>query len=271
MGEDSTEPDLDDKLKDWRQGDFSLGVGGFIFGQVPDEGSDEILEVGEEDILGLIAISQTCDIVRRTGGRHFVTMCPLISIDDETLKAINNGRRPYFAALENSKPNHVADLRRIMSVNKDLVRTWNRIEGFSTDAGRVKFAKALERKFGQFAFPDEFDDSMSLLKERVWKRHEKSDSPVGKIYRSLHQIRYLAEPNWTASEKSITVIAIMHDEDKLEATRNDISSELQETLNKIRLPDGYEFSETRFILATAADLTGEDIFASQLADFEFLC
>ena len=232
-----------------------------------------MLEVGEEkeDILGLVAISQTCDIVRRTGGRHFVAMCPLIEIDDQTRKLINKGRTPYLAVLENSDPNHVVDLRRVMSVSKDLVRTWDRIEGLSTDAGRVKFGKALERKFGQFAFPDEFDDAMSLLKNRVWQRHDKSGSPVGKIYRSLHQIRYLAEPNWTASEKTITVIAIMHEEERLEASRADISQELTDILSNICLPAGYEFSEIRFILATAADLTGEDIFASQLADFEFLC
>ena len=51
-----------------------------------------------------------------------------------------------------------------MSVHKDLLRAWVRHEGFSSEEGRVRFAAALERKFGQFAFPDDFDKAIEAFR-----------------------------------------------------------------------------------------------------------
>lgn len=72
--------DLDAPLGNWRQGDFTFDAGGFLYAS-PAEG-DEHFDAAEttKKIVGLVAISQTCDIVQRTGGRHFVAVCPLVKV-----------------------------------------------------------------------------------------------------------------------------------------------------------------------------------------------
>ncbi len=224
-----------------------------------------------DGIVGLVVISQTCDIVRRTGGRSFVAVCPLIKVPAEELSAIRKGRRPYFTDVENVGEDVFADLRRIMSVHKDLLQTWERRVGFQNDTTRHRFAAALERKFGQFAFPDDFDQAIKKFRDRVWSRHTKPDSEIGKVYRSLAQIRFSAEPDWTAEKRKIRVVAIMEEADKREVGRDIIGKELNNILGKIEWPDGYEWGKPDIILGTANDLTAADVISSQRGDFDFLC
>ena len=159
--------DLDNPLKHWRQGDFALDVGGFLFANPAKSGRKFVAGEITENVVGLVIISQSCDIVRRTGGRDFLAVCPLVKIPEEQLSAIRKGRRPYFTDIENADENVFADLRRVMSVHKDVVQTWERQAGFKSEDGHRRFAAALERKFGQFAFPDEFDEAIKKFRERV--------------------------------------------------------------------------------------------------------
>ena len=81
----------DESLQDWRQGDFAIDVGGFLFAGVAEcEGAFEA-EEHVDGIVGLVVISQTCDIVRKTGGRYFVAVCPLIKVNAEELSGIKKG------------------------------------------------------------------------------------------------------------------------------------------------------------------------------------
>ena len=263
--------DEDEPLKHWRQGDFAFDVGGFLFAS-PAEGA-EAFEAEEHSgsIVGLIAISQTCDIVRRTGGRDYVTICPLIKVNAEELSGIKSGRRPYLTDVENVHELVFADLRRIMSVDKDVVRRWDRSEGFSSEEGRVRFAAALERKFGQFAFPDDFDQATQSFRQRVWQRHSKTQSKPGMVYRSLAQIRFRADPDWSAEERIITVIAIMLGRLDREVDRNEVGKELGDALGKIQWSGGYKWGVPKFILGTSKELAAEDVIASRRGDFDFLC
>ena len=263
--------DLDEPLKHWRQGDFALGVGGFLYASMAE--GDNLFDAEEttDNIVGLAVISQTCDIVRRTGGRSFVAVCPLIKVPVEELSAIRKGRRPYFTDVENVDEDVFADLRRIMSVHKDILQTWERQAGFKDDITRLRFAAALERKFGQFAFPNDFDKATKEFRERVWSRHAKPKSEPGKVYRSLVQIRFSAEPNWAAEKREVKVVAIMKEIDSCEVARAVIYKELDSILSKIEWPNGYEWGVPNFILGTAKDLTAKDIILSQRGDFDFLC
>ncbi len=225
--------DLDKPLEDWRQGDFALDVGGFLFAGLSEDGYKFDAEETTEDIIGLIAISQTGDIVRRTGGRDFIAFCPLTNVTSEMVSHIRRGRRPYFTDVGCTDEKVFADLRRIMSVQKDVVRTWNRQSGFTSETARLRFTAALERKFGQFAFPDEFDQAIKGLRDRVWSRHSRPDSGPGKVYRSLVQIRFRAEPDWQDNNRKITVVAVMHYKHCREVGRNIIYGELEKTLTQV--------------------------------------
>ncbi len=258
-------------LEEWRQGDFSLSVGGFLYGAPSTDGDAFDARETTEEILGLVVITQTCDIVRRTGGRHYVAVCPLIEVKEAEIKEVAKGRRPYLASVENTAENVFADLRRPFSVDKDLLREWDRKEGFSTEKTRVGFSASLERKFGQFAFPDEFDAALKNFKDRVWSRHDKGESPPGKVYRSVDQIRFRVLPSWEAVEKSITVIAVLHPADKRHVEIKEIVSELEKQLKKVKWPEGYKWDEPMFIAQTSDYLSAQDILDSQRGDFDFLC
>ncbi len=262
---------LDEPLKHWQQGDFALDVGGFLFAGIAESNAPFDAEEITENIVGLVVISQTCDIVRRTGGRNYVAVCPLIKVSEQELSDTRKGRRPYFTDIENADEEVVADLRRVMSVHKDVLQTWERQTGFSHDMTRLRFAAALERKFGQFAFPDDFNEAIKQFRQRVWSRHSKIESKPGKVYRSLDQIRFMAEPSWTVEKRKITVVAILKAEDNREVDRVTISKEFNDILEKVVWPDGYVWAEPKFILGTAKDFTAEDIFSSQRGDFDFLC
>lgn len=263
--------DVDEPLKHWRQGDFALEVGGFLYAGIAEGNEPFQAEVTYDDIVGHIVISQTCDIVRRTGGRYFVAACPLVKVNEQNLSEIRKGRRPYFTDVENTDEEVVADLRRVMSVHKDVLQTWERQSGFSNDMTRLRFAAALERKFGQFAFPDDFDRAISKFRQRVWSRHTKPGSEPGAVYRSLYQIRFRADPDWSAEVREISVIVIMNDEENREADDTSIRNELDDIHEEIEWPNGYTWAEPKFICGTAKNFTAEDILSSQRGDFDFLC
>lgn len=246
-------------------------MGGFLFAGLAN--NDEAFEANEhsEGIVGLAVISQSCDIVRRSGGRHYIAVCPLIEVGVSEIAAIRSGRRPYLTDIENAGESIFADLRRIMSVDKGLASTWKRQQGFSSEAGRLRFAAALERKFGQFAFPDEFALAIKPFRDRVWSRHTKTTSEPGMVYRSLAQIRFRADPSWSGKERKITVFAIMLEEDDREVEKSQIKHELDQAIMKIQWPDGYVWAAPPYVLATARDLTAEDVITSQRGDFDFLC
>ena len=268
---ESPNAELDAALKHWRQGDYAMGVGGFLFAG-PAEGSDPFdAEETTENVVGLVVISQSCDIVRTTGRRDFVAVCPLVEVPERDISAILKGRRPYLTDVENAGKARFADLRRIMSVHKNLLRTWVHQVGFTSQTARLRFAAALERKFGQFAFPDDFDQAIKEFRERVWSRHDKSGSEPGKVYRSLIQVRFRADPSWTAENRRIAVIAIMKEKEDREVDHGTISKELEKALAKIEWPQGYEWKDPNFILQTAKSLSAEDIIMSQRGDFDFLC
>lgn len=261
----------DGNLQHWQQGDYALGVGGFIFADIA--AGDELFDVEEnvEDIVGLIVISQTCDIVRETGGRHYVAVCPLIKVDTEQIKETFKGRKPYLAAIENTQDDVFADLRRTFSVAKSLLATWNHCSGFSSEAGRVRFAAALERKFGQFAFPNEFDQATKKFRDRVWSRHDKTESEPGKVYRSIQQIRYRATPDWEASERNICILIVLNEEANREVELPVIKAELDRQFDKIEWPTGYKWDTPTYMMQTPDNLTASDILNSRRADFDFIC
>lgn len=261
----------DAPIREWRQGDYALDVGGFLFADVSE--GDDAFDPREqtEDIVGFVVISQTCDIVRDTSGRFYVAVCPLVNVREEEINAIKKGRRPYLTDIENTAPHVFADLRRVMSVHKNLLASWDRHDGFLTESARLRFAAALERKFGQFAFPDDFDHATKEFRERVWQRHDREASDIGKVYRSILQIRFRSSPNWKAERKSITVVAVLREEEELELSRESIGKELNDSLNKIAWSDGYEWNEPRLIVLNANELSASDVIHSQRADFDFLC
>lgn len=256
-------------LNEWGQGDYSLNVGGFAYATVARGDSEYDIEEEIEDIKGLVLISQSCDIAQFHSGRHFVTACPLVEVDERLIKECKSGMRPYFAVVESYNGKAIADLRRVMSVHKTLVKRWKRYSVFSNEKGRVNFAATLERKFGQFAFPDQFNLAIGSFRDKIRKRHDKA-STIGAIYRSLLEIRFRAIPDWEAQRRKISVIAIRDPEKSESISLNQIEDELNNSLSKIIWPEGYKWDSPHVLLGFPNDLTADLIYSSRRGDFDYL-
>lgn len=259
-----------DPIQHWRQGDFTLDASGFFYGHESNSGEQFDIFMQTEGITGLIVVSQTCDIVRNSGRRHYVAVCPLIEVNENEIVPIEKGMRPYLAYVENTDSNVFADLRRIMSIHKDLVAKWNRCSGFTTESKRVRFAAALERKFGQFAFPDDFNQAIERFRKRVWKKHDKSGSEIGAVYRSISEIRFRALPAWDARQREITVFAVLDNTCQQEVSIQEIVEELNIALETINWPDGYNWSKMIFQVVSTDQLSVSEYLASVRGDFDYL-
>jgi hypothetical protein len=212
---------VDDALAAWRQGDCVLGEHWFAYRldksfAVTDAGraaAGADADLAEQEVLGFVVVTQTCDIVRSCAERHFVEVCPVVEVDDGELRKIQRGRRPAYAFVPLlSARKLVADLDRVMTVEKPLVATWKRTPGCSTDAEARAFALALSRKRVRFAFPNDFTELAKKLRSRLEDKHERN-TDEGRGLRALREIRVQASPSWDAPRIDIFFWFVRHDGD----------------------------------------------------------
>jgi hypothetical protein len=211
-GEDAEE--INHRLRLWRQGDVVLdsGLEFLHLGDVSrplGPASHQIASASEsaaeiprgatpilDEVAGLVMLTQTCDIVRDCRERPFVEVALLIRVTAETLADIRRLRRPAFAYVPGTAANRlVADLDRIMTVEKALVSDWTRVSGWKTDEELRNFTQALSRKSARFAFPDDFILAVRRLQDRILSKHDKK-SDEGAHLRALSEIRVRAAPSW---------------------------------------------------------------------------
>lgn len=213
--------EVDDSLASWRQGDFVLGEHWFLFRTDAKRPltSDAAIAAGmdgdvvEVEVCGFVIITQTCDIVRRCGGRPFVEVCPLVKVDDTTFHEVEFGRRPNYAFVPGAAQQQlVADLDRVMTIEKSVVAGWVRVEGCTTDADTRRLSRALARKRARMAFPDDFVAAASKLTSRLSSKHDK-DSDEGRALRSLREIRVQASPSWDADRIELMFFFIRNEDD----------------------------------------------------------
>jgi hypothetical protein len=202
---------IDATLAEWRQGDCVLGEHWFVHRidlsvAITDAGRDASkggVDLAEQEVTGFVVVTQTCDIVRSCAERPFAEICPLVEVDDDRLREIQRGRRPTYALVPQlSGSRLVADLDRVMTVEKPVVAKWKRTAGWTTDAEGRAFALALSRKRARFAFPDDFTTLAKNLYSRLLDKHGKN-TDEGRGLRALREIRVQASPSWDARHVDI--------------------------------------------------------------------
>lgn len=230
-------------------------------------------EVSVDDVVGCVLVTQTCDIANDAPGKEYVTICPLVRIAPQNLEYIRTGRTPGAALLENPpEPDVVVDLGRMTSLHKSILNDMPRVQGFSTDAGRMKFAQALERKFGRFAFPDAFNDRiLAKIRERILSAHSKENSDKGKAYRSIKTARVAALPGWEATgKKEVVFYFVLEHEGIREASKLEISEVLKDHMDKLVWPDGFSPASPPYFIYTTDEMTASEWLASQPIDWDFI-
>jgi hypothetical protein len=157
-----------------------------------------------EEVAGFVVLTQTCDIVRSNAQRPYVEVSPLISVSDEFLEDVRCLRRAAFGYIPATAGRLlVADLDRVMTIEKTVVATWHRVPGWVTDDQARAFSEALSRKRIRFAFPDDFVAITGKLQQRLRKRHNRQH-PEGAHLRALREIRVRAAPAWDADHVALS-------------------------------------------------------------------
>jgi len=203
---------VDEAIVEWRQGDCVLSEQWMVHRFAPDipltgeasEVAGEGVDLAESEVRGFMVATQTCDIVRSCTDRPFVEVCPLVEVEEEVLQQIERGRRPGYAFVPGvAQYNLVADLDRIMTVEKAVVAGWERVAGCTADPEDRRLRLALARKRARCAFPDAFSALASKLQNRLQSKHDR-ESEEGRALRSLLEIRVRAAPSWSDEKIEIT-------------------------------------------------------------------
>ena len=228
-------------LKEWRQGDFALGVGSFLFGDLPEEGDQEGIGAFFDDVdpAGFVVVSQTCDVVSDPSKFGFVAVCPLVQVDATRIKEIARGRAPRLGFIEHAPDGFVVDLARPMTVSKQLLASWGRCEGFSDPNQAVEFSRSLERAFGRFAFPDAFNESIRPLLSKVTSKYGKPDSPLGKVLRSLSELRVRPSKDWEADDVRVQFFLIFEPKEKRYLEPAEIKDQFEAVLKELTWQGGF--------------------------------
>jgi hypothetical protein len=155
-----------------------------------------------------LVLTQTCDIVRSCRARPFVDVAPLIEVNEARLRETRKAlvvNRAYVPGIAGRRL--VADLDRVMTIEKAVLAAWPRTSGWSTDAEARAFGEALGRKRARPAFPDDFVAAMAQLQRRIRDKHGRS-STEGRLLKSLREIRIHASPSWEAARVLVQFLFI---------------------------------------------------------------
>jgi hypothetical protein len=205
-------------MRFWRQGDFVEGAS-LVHVANPakpltpaaknateQEGSTELVLTRE--VAGLVAVTQTCDIVRSCADQPYVQVAQLVILPEKPAAQARGRRRPRYAHVPAKGDNAFSDLDAVMSVEKAVVAAWKRQEGCRTDAERRRFSEAVRRKASRFAFPGDVAKVLNPLRQELDK-HDGKPTALGAAVAELREIRLLALPGWSGEEFDLYVYFVL--------------------------------------------------------------
>jgi hypothetical protein len=271
-------PDIDAALERWSQGDCTMGADCWFVTRfdpqrplTPDAADvvavDAEADLTESSVSGFVVVTQTCDLVRSCAERPFVEVSPLVTVDERYLQEIHRLKRPRYAYIAGvARFNLVADLDRVMTVEKAVVARWERIPGCQSDADTRLLGQALARKRSRFAFPDDFNEFAKELQKRMQKRHDKADDD-GVALRALREIRVRAAPAWDAERVELMFWFIRAEEDV--RFKNKAWHELLAEWLKL-LPPSDRFSSVDGTVVSLDDMTAQEYLHSDRLDLDRL-
>ncbi len=252
-----TDAEDDHALEEWRQGDCTLGEHWFVQRTIADADG---IDLRETPVPGFVVLTQTCDVIRSSIDRPELEVSPLVTVTAEHLREIEKGYRPRHAYVPALAPNGlVADLDRVMTIDKRVAAAWPRTAGWTTDSESRAFAMAIGRKRTRFAFPDDFVTHAKKLQARIADKHGRA-SPEGRALLALREIRVLAAPSWDDANVSL-MYWFIRDDDHQDFEGTDWASLLEKWLafvpaaGRFQIVDGQVTSLERL---TAAEYVQSD-------------
>ena len=266
---------IDTTLLEWCQGDCVLGEHWFIYRFNPQrpltsdsaDVAKEETDLAESEVKGFAIVTQTCDIVRSCNERPFVEIVPLVEVDEQQLHDVQRSRRPQYAYIPGvAGLNLVADLDRIMTVEKAIVAEWERKPGCLSDDEIRALGQALTRKRARFAFPDDFTDFARKLQNRLRDKHDKANDE-GEALRALREIRVRAEPSWNSSEIRL-IFWFIRDDDQNKFKGVGWDQFLNQWLQLI--PESGRYKNVEGSVVALKDMTAKEYVESDPLDLDHL-
>jgi hypothetical protein len=219
------------------------------------------------EIDAALVVTQTCDLVRSCVDRVFLEILPLVEVDAERLAEIKRLKRPNYAYIAGVADHFlVADLDRVMTVEKAVVAAWERIPGCQSDADIRSLAEALARKRSRFAFPDDFNRFAQKLQKRMQDKHEKP-TDEGEALRALLEIRVSATPAWDADSIELIFWFIRAETD--DRFQDKEWHQLIDSWLKL-IPAAGRFSSVDGLVVTLDDMTAKEYVNSDRLDLDRL-
>lgn len=274
------ETELDIALRQWRQGDFALANEVFFHladARLPltDESralAEESGETGfflaEVEIRGFVILTQTCDLVRDPQTRPYVEIAPLVEVPADQVEPIAKGKFVRYGYVPGAAERGlVADLDRVMTVEKAVLMHWPRQAGCSTDGQIQEFGAALARKRQRFAFPDDFVLGLKAFRTRLTSKHGK-DSDEGRVLRGLREIRVRVAPSWDAPEDiELTFFFVLNDPAD-QAHRGSTGAQAALWIRLVELPS--RFLEPTYEVVSLEDISAAEYLESAQLDLDHL-
>jgi len=266
---------IDTTLLEWRQGDCVLGEHWFIYRFNPQrpltsdsaDVAKEEPDLAESEVKGFAIVTQTCDTVRSCNERPFVEIVPLVEVDEQQLHDVQRSRRPRYAYIPGvAELNLVADLDRVMTVEKAVVAEWERKPGCLSDDEIRALGQALTRKRARFAFPDDFTNFARKLQNRLRDKHDKA-TDEGEALRALREIRVRAEPSWNSSEIRL-IFWFIRDEDQNQFKGVGWDQFLNQWLQLI--PESGRYKNVEGSVVALEDMTAKEYVESDPLDLDHL-
>lgn len=257
---------------EWRQGDFALAVGSFLFGDIPEDANEGSIGAffDKVDPAGFVVVSQTCDIVSDPKKLSSVAVCPLVAVDAKRIDEIVRGRVPRLGFVEHAPDGTVADLARPMTISKQLLSTWVRVRGFSDPEKGLEFARSLERCFGRFAFPNAFNESIRPLQDKIRSKYGSPGSSLGKALRSLVELRVRPSAAWDSGEVRVQFLLIFGPEEKRALEPSLIKHEFEAALKDLPWQGGFGLDDPSVRIGGYDDFLARDYVESLALDVNAL-
>lgn len=175
-------------LQSYRQGDFLA-----LLTELPVVTASGVrVELAPE---GAVLISQTCDIVRSTPRTVQVARLARLANANEARMA-RDGKMPRFVHTPELGEDAFADLDIIATIDKDCLKSLARRDGILKVDDARKFGRAVGRRPGRFAFPDEVGRWLAKLTDLIGTRSRKPSSPQGALLDAVVEVRVEAPDNW---------------------------------------------------------------------------
>ena len=279
---------VDAALKEWRQGDCVRGEHWFVHRFNPQcpltsdsaDVAKEETDLSESEVKGFVVVTQTCDVVRSCLARPFIEVIPLIELNEQFLEEISSkgskeqfldevrkSRRPQYAYIPGVAGfNLIADLDRVMTVEKAVIAEWERIPGCQNDEEIRALGQTLARKRVRFAFPDDFNKFVKKLQERMRDKHNKPNDE-GEALRALREIRVRAEPSWSSSEIRL-IFWFIRDEEQNQFEGTGWEQLLTQWLQLI--PASGRFTKVEGLVKSLEDMKAKEYVESDPLDLDHL-